>query len=100
MDADTYQPQVLSNARAFAKALADEGVTVEGDSDIGFTKTHQVLVNVGYAEGCRVAEHLEQNNIVCNYQALPYDDGFTASSGLRLGVSEMTRFGMGAAERR
>lgn len=91
---ETYQPQVLSNARAFANALADEGVAVEGDPAIGYTLTHQVLVNVGYAEGCRVAEHLEQNNIVCNYQALPYDDGFTASSGLRLGVSEMTRFGM------
>ena len=89
-----YQPQVIANAKAFAKALADEGVTVEGDPSIGYTKTHQVLVNVGYAEGCRIAENLEQNNIVCNYQALPYDEGFTASSGLRLGVSEMTRFGM------
>jgi glycine/serine hydroxymethyltransferase len=29
-----------------------------------------------------------------NYQAIPSDESFTASSGLRLGVSEMTRFGM------
>jgi glycine/serine hydroxymethyltransferase len=29
-----------------------------------------------------------------NYQAIPGDEGFTASSALRLGVSEMTRFGM------
>jgi glycine/serine hydroxymethyltransferase len=29
-----------------------------------------------------------------NYQALPGDESFTSSSGLRLGVSEMTRFGM------
>ncbi len=91
---ESYQPQVIANARAFAKALADEGLTVEGDASMGYTETHQVLVNVGFAEGCRVAEHLEQNNIVCNYQALPSDEGFTASSGLRLGVSEMTRFGM------
>ncbi|MBN1685337.1 MAG: glycine cleavage system aminomethyltransferase GcvT [Spirochaetales bacterium] len=91
---DTYQPQVIANARAFARALADQGLKVEGDPSIGYTETHQVLVNVGYAEGCRVAEQLEQNNIVCNYQALPYDVGFTASSGLRLGVAEMTRFGM------
>jgi aminomethyltransferase len=91
---ETYQPQVVSNARAFAQALSDEGLTVEGNPSLGYTKTHQVLVNVGYAEGCRVAENLEQNNIICNYQALPYDEGFTASSGLRLGVSEMTRFGM------
>ena len=91
---ESYQPQVIANARALAKALADEGLTVEGDASTGYTETHQVLVNVGYAEGCRVADHLEQNNIICNFQALPWDEGFTASSGLRLGVSEMTRFGM------
>ena len=91
---DSYQPQVISNAKAFARALAGEGLKVEGDPSIDYTETHQVLVNVGYAEGCRVADQLEQNNIVCNYQALPYDVGFTASSGLRLGVAEMTRFGM------
>ena len=34
------------------------------------------------------------NNIIVNYQAIPGDEGFTASSALRLGVSEMTRFGM------
>ena len=27
---DTYQPQVLSNAKAFAKALANEGLEVQG----------------------------------------------------------------------
>jgi aminomethyltransferase len=91
---DRYQPQVITNARAFARGLADQGLNVQGDPEIGYTETHQVLVDVGYAEGCRVAEHLEENNIICNYQALPGDEGFTASSGLRLGVAEMTRFGM------
>jgi len=33
-----------------------------------------------------------------NYQALPDDEGFTASSGLRTGVQEMTRFGMKEAD--
>ncbi len=37
---------------------------------------------------------LEANNIICNYQATPEDEGFTASRGIRMGVSEMTRFGM------
>jgi glycine/serine hydroxymethyltransferase len=41
-----------------------------------------------------MAEALERNNIIVNYQALPDDEGFSASSGLRLGVQEMTRFGM------
>jgi len=52
-------------------------------------------VNVGYARGPEVARRLEANNIICNYQATPEDEGFTAARGIRLGVSEMTRFGMG-----
>jgi len=36
-----------------------------------------------------------QNNIIVNYQATPDEEGFTASGALRMGVSEMTRFGFG-----
>jgi aminomethyltransferase len=91
---DEYQPQVIANAKAFARALKRHGVAVEGDPACDFTETHQVVVNVGYAKGCEVARRLEDNNIIVNYQAIPSDEGFTASSGLRMGVSEMTRFGM------
>ena len=45
-----------------------------------------------------MASRLEENNIICNYQAVPDEEGFTASGALRLGVSEMTRFGMEAAD--
>ncbi len=89
-----YQRQVIANAKAFARALTDHGIGVEGDSEVSFTETHQVIVNVGYAKGCEVAQQLEENGIIVNYQALPFDESFTASSGLRIGVSEMTRFGM------
>jgi len=41
-----------------------------------------------------MADRLEANNIICNYQARPNGEGFTASGALRMGVSEMTRFGM------
>jgi aminomethyltransferase len=41
-----------------------------------------------------MARRLENNNIICNYQAAPEEEGFTASGALRLGVAEMTRFGM------
>ena len=91
---DAYQPQVLANAKAFARALKAQGLDVEGDPAVGYTETHQVLDNVGHAQGCEIAKRLERNNIIVNYQAIPSDEGFTASSGLRLGVSEMTRFGM------
>jgi aminomethyltransferase len=89
-----YQPQLIANAKAFARALNDAGLDVEGDPACDYTETHQVVVRVGYGRGCDVARKLEESNIICNYQALPGDDGFSASSGLRLGVAEMTRFGM------
>ncbi len=89
-----YQQQIISNAKAFARACQDAGLHVEGDPAIGYTETHQVLLRVGYARGIEMAERLEKNNIIANYQALPDDEGFTASSGIRTGVQEMTRFGM------
>jgi aminomethyltransferase len=89
-----YQKQVLSNARSFARALKDRGLAVEGDPSLGFTETHQVIVRVGYGKGPIMAHRLEENNIILNYQGAPDDEGFTAASCLRMGVQEMTRFGM------
>ncbi len=92
---DEYQKQVISNAKAFAKALKATGLDVQGDEADDFTETHQVLLRVSeYGPGDEIARRLEDNNIVCNYQALPDDESFLLSSGLRLGVPEMTRFGM------
>jgi len=91
---DDYQPKVMANAKAFARALKDSGLEVAGDPAIDFTETHQVVVRVGYARGPEVARRLEANNIICNYQTAPEEEGFTAAGALRLGVSEMTRFGM------
>ena len=93
-----YQAAVVNGAKCLAKALADEGLAVEGDPAIGYTETHQVVVSVGYGQGSEVAERLEQNNIIVNYQATPDEEGFTASGALRMGVSEMVRFGFGEAE--
>jgi aminomethyltransferase len=95
---DEYQKNVIENAKSFAKSLADAGLDVAGDPDISYTETHQVIVRVGYAEGADIAEKLELNNIIVNYQATPDEEGFTASGALRLGVSEMTRFGFGKEE--
>ncbi len=89
-----YQPRVIANAKAFARALHACGLSVAGDPAIDFTETHQVIVQVGYARGPAIARQLEENNIICNYQAAPQEEGFTASGALRLGVAEMTRFGM------
>ena len=91
---EDYQKAVISNAKAFAVALKEQGLDVAGDPDISFTQTHQVILNVGYGQGARIAQQLEDNNIIVNYQATPVEEGFTASGALRMGVSEMTRFGM------
>jgi glycine/serine hydroxymethyltransferase len=94
-----YQAQVIKNARAFAKALNAGGIAVEGDAGDGFTQTHQVLIRVRqYGLGEDIARRLEENNIITNYQALPDDDSFIASSGIRMGTQEMTRFGMKEAD--
>jgi aminomethyltransferase len=92
---EDYQKNVIENAKYFARCLADEGLDVAGDPEVSYTETHQVIVRVGYGTGPEVARRLEENNIVCNYQATPDEEGFTASGALRLGVSEMTRFGFG-----
>jgi aminomethyltransferase len=93
---DEYQARVIANAKAFARALKECGLNVAGDPAIDFTETHQVIVNIGYSHGPEIARRLEDNYIICNYQASPDEEGFTASGALRLGVSEMTRFGMQA----
>lgn len=91
-----YQEAVRTNAKAFAKALAGAGIQVEGDASDGYTETHQVICRIReHGIGEEVALRMEKANLLCNYQALPDDTSFVESSGIRLGVQEMTRFGMG-----
>ena len=89
-----YQKAIITNAKALARSLKDQGLMVEGDPRIGYTETHQVIVRVGYGKGPMMAERLEENNIIVNYQGAPDDEAFTTASCLRMGVQEMTRFGM------
>ncbi len=41
-----------------------------------------------------MAQRLEANDIIVNYNLLPWDTEPRRPSGLRLGVQEMTRYGM------
>ncbi|MBW2029657.1 MAG: glycine cleavage system protein T [Deltaproteobacteria bacterium] len=91
---EDYQRKVIGNAKALARALSEQGLEVAGDRSVDFTETHQVVVRVGYGKGHEIARRLEENNIICNFQAGPEEEGFTTAGYLRLGVSEMTRFGM------
>lgn len=90
-----YQTQVRKNAKAYARALKNKGIDVEGDEADEFTETHQVVIRVSkHGTGNDIALRLEKNNIITNYQALPDDESFLEASGIRMGVQEMTRFGM------
>ncbi|CQR73717.1 Aminomethyltransferase [Sporomusa ovata DSM 2662] len=95
---DEYQKNIIQNAKYFAKCLKNAGLDVAGDPSISYTETHQVIVRVGYGTGPEIANRLENNNIIVNYQATPEEEGFSASGAIRLGVSEMTRFGFGNKE--
>jgi aminomethyltransferase len=91
---DTYQSQVIGNAKAFARALGEQGLSLEGDPALDFTETHQVLLRTGRAQGEEVADRLEANNVITNPQAFWDDPSFAAASGVRMGSQEMTRYGM------
>jgi len=95
---EDYQKNVIANAKAFAAALKDGGLDIAGDPAISFTETHQVIINVGYACAPEIAQRLEDNHILLNYQAAPDEESFSAAGSLRTGVQEMTRFGMKAAD--
>ena len=96
---DSYQAQVLANARAFAGACAAHGIPVEGGEADGYTHTHQVVIRVTrFGDGKEVASRLQESNVITNFQALPGDETFSRPSGIRMGVQEMTRFGMKEAD--
>ena len=91
-----YAEQITRNAKKLAESLAERGFTVLGES-MGYTMSHQVLVDVSkQGGGAKVAKMLEDANIILNKNLLPHDppDAVKNPSGLRIGVQEMTRFGM------
>ena len=93
-----YADQIVKNARALGQGLDDEGVLVDA-KEFGFTQSHQIAVNVSsYGPALKIAQDLAENNIIVNYNMLPGDQDAKNPSGLRIGVQELTRFGMKEAE--
>jgi glycine hydroxymethyltransferase len=89
-----YAAQIIRNAQALGHSLDELGTPVEA-RDFGYTKSHIIAVNVAqWGGGVEVAKQLEQNDIIVNYNLLPGDEDPRNPSGLRIGLSEMTRFGM------
>ena len=98
----SYSKAVTVNAQALAEALAERGESVLGESH-GYTRSHQVALDVTkYGDGGQVEKKLEGMNIIANRQLLPGDlqagRHYTNPGGIRVGVSELTRLGMGKSD--
>ena len=95
-----YAKNIVANAKSLATALAAEGFDVLAE-DRGYTASHQVLTRHGEIDsgaGRKAADLLEKSGIITNMNMLPGDTKAMQPSGLRLGVPELTRVGMGTDE--
>jgi len=97
---EDYAKDIVSNAKALAQALAEEGFDVLAE-ERGYTASHQVLTRHGQIDsgaGKEAASILEKSGIITNMNMLPGDTKAMTPSGLRLGTPELTRLGMGVDE--
>jgi glycine hydroxymethyltransferase len=97
---ESYASNVVANAKHLAEYLAEEGFNVLGEH-LGYTQSHQVLLDVSnIGGGAKSASLLEKSNIIVNKNLLPKDppEKVGDPSGLRIGVQEITRYGMGKGE--
>lgn len=98
-DFKEYQKQILSNAKALAAELQEQGLRLVS----GGTDNHLMLVDVfmdGKGVTGKVAEKaLEAANITVNKNTIPFDTNspFTAS-GIRIGTPALTTRGMKETE--
>ncbi|MBI4765288.1 MAG: serine hydroxymethyltransferase [Deltaproteobacteria bacterium] len=89
-----YARQIVSNAKALGRAFSENHIQVEAE-EFGFTESHQIALKVSKNGSAKeIARHLSENNIIVNYNLLPGDQDPKNPSGLRIGVQELTRFGM------
>ncbi|MGI0085324.1 MAG: serine hydroxymethyltransferase, partial [Nitrososphaerales archaeon] len=75
-----YSLQVIKNSKTLARSLDELGVPVKCKS-LGFTNSHQVLLGYNEEESPRIANLLQECDIITDI-------------GIRLGTSEVTRRGM------
>jgi glycine hydroxymethyltransferase len=97
---EQYALETIKNAKVLAAALDRVGFDVQA-KEFGYTESHQVAVNVkDFRGGERVSKNLEINDIIINMNMLPHEPlkAHDHPDGIRIGVQEMTRFGMGTVE--
>ena len=93
----TYAHNVVSNAKAIASALQEEGF----DLVTGGTDNHLMLADLRpmHITGRELQERLDANHITLNKNAIPNDpEKPTVTSGVRIGTAAATTRGLGEAE--
>jgi len=95
-DFKTYAKNVIANAQALAKALADKGYRLVS----GGTDNHLMLVDLRARDenltGVDAATWLEAAGIICNHNGIPKDPRPPrVTSGIRLGTPAVTTRGLG-----
>jgi glycine hydroxymethyltransferase len=88
--------QIVKNAQTAGQYLYENGVKVVAEHK-GFTKSHQIALDVrAFGGGNKIAQDLEDANIILNKNLLPYDDQNDKENpaGLRVGFQDVTRHGM------
>lgn len=91
-----YAEAVIENAKTLAVAIERHGFDVEA-KQFDYTESHQLAINVRkFGGGEKVSKKLEINDIVLNMNMLPHEplSNHDHPEGVRIGVQEMTRFGM------
>lgn len=82
---------IVANAKALGQALADRGVPMFA-AELGFTESHTIIPIVSeFGDGEDLANQLEACNIIAGATSISPDGDAT---GLRVGVQEVTRWGM------
>ena len=87
--------QTVRNAQIAGQYLYENGAKVLCESK-GFTRSHQIAIEVdNFGGGKKVAQNLEEANIILNKNLLPYNDQDDRDnpSGLRIGFQDVTRRG-------
>ena len=87
--------QTVKNAQTAGQYLYENDIKVLAEKK-GFTKSHQIAVDIrSFGGGKKIAQDLEDANIILNKNLLPYDDQSSKEdpSGLRIGFQDVTRRG-------
>jgi len=93
---EEFAAQVIKNAKILGRCLDAKGFDVQA-KEFDYTESHQLAVDVSrFGGGSAVSSLLKENNIILNMNMLPFESlaRHDNPAGVRIGVQEMTRFGM------